>query len=99
MQESWPDLAKAGSELDKAGDYLALAGANWQELALIGAPENPEIPEKLRPLNELLEKPVFETERQWLESRDDPSQRPYWLNGIDLDNGQNCPPPQERAAS
>ncbi len=83
------ELASAGAEQDPMGTDMAEAGSNWLELAGLGYPENQAIPEKLRPISDLLAKPIFAAETT------EAGRRPSWLNGVSaaaLASGQNCPP-------
>ncbi len=89
-QKEGSALATTGAEPAPAGTDLAEIGSNWLELAGLGLAESQALPEKLRPISDLLEKPIFAAEKEQA------GRRPSWLNGVSaaaLASGQNCPPP------
>jgi len=97
-------LAQSGPEPAVAGTASAQTGSNWLELAGLGSARNQADPEKLIPISDLLEKPIFAAEKSRRATREHAGQRPFWLNGVSaaaLASGQNCPPapPHERAVS
>jgi len=91
----WPNSAQTGPEPAAAGSARDETGSNWLELAGLGSARNQARPEKLIPISDLLEKPIFAAEESWRATREHPAQRPFWLNGVSaiaLAGGQNCPP-------
>jgi len=88
-------LAQSGAEPATAGTPLAETGSNWLELAGLGSARNQARPEKLIPISDLLEKPIFPAEKSWRATREHAGRRPFWLNGVSaaaLASGQICPP-------
>jgi len=88
-------LAQSGPEPATAGSARDETGSNWLELAGLGSARNQARPEKLIPISDLLEKPIFAAEKSWRAGREYPGQRPFRLNGVSaaaLASGQNCPP-------